>query len=146
LPRTKTRKRITPRPAPARNFEEAHGQIRRYLRKGQRATIMAYVIEDRSPTFRHGYHTYSCRITDAAGKQVADLDAQTPAKLVAAFLKWRDTPPKREAPPFAAEIDLSKRSMAPVPARNESRSSSGRLGHDVPKLAHQLPLLTYSGD
>jgi hypothetical protein len=112
-----------------------------------RVTIMAYVVDDRShPHYRHAYEAYTCRVDAADGKRLADLDEKTPAKLVAAFLKWRDTPPKREAPPFAADIDLSKQSLAAAPARNESRSSSGNLAQDVPKLAHQLPLLTYSGD
>lgn len=151
--RTNVRKRITPRPKPskpAKSIEQAFEQISKLVPMGVRAHVSGYWTHLRDSCYSYSNENYYCTL-HVGGKEIAELKSTSPAKLVAAFREWAAQPfqhddrPKPVARPFSAEIDLSTRSLAVPSAPVESRSSSGNLGHAVPRLNHQLPLLTHNG-
>jgi hypothetical protein len=142
--RTTVKKRITPRASSAKTIEAAREQILRIVPPGVRIHISAFWHDSQSGRWKSSRESYNVSIySDLTGRELADLDATSPGGLVTAVMTWctkpvqHDTPEPR--PPVSQEMAVRR------PGRNESRSSSGAIGHSVPRVGHHVPLLEYGG-
>lgn len=148
--RTTVRKRVTPRPRvrTVHTIEDAREEILKLVPAGHNIHLSAFFHDNDIVGRRYSSESYNCSVYCDA-REVIDIDASSPAKLVKAFVDWMNTPyveptPPRRAP--TAHATLSK-SLTVVGTRpNESRSSAPLIGHLVPRLPYQRPLLTNGGD